>query len=395
MPSMSNVFGLLEKIESSNLAVNQSRCVLVRNRNAGCARCALACATGSISIQDNELAISPEKCIGCGTCASVCPTGALEAKMPTDAELHNQGIVSAQKAEGEVIMACRKLLDAASGLYDPEKIVGVACLGRINESIILSLIAIGRASQVTLVHGKCDECQLACGSHEAEKTCKTANMLLEAWRSPVKVRFTAKLPAKTRLVQAAEYDHGRREFFSDLKDGARMAATTSANYAVKDALGLEDPEAPSLPKVDERGVLPQDFPARRKRLLNALDELGNPENVLLTTHLWGTIDIDTELCSSCRMCATFCPTGAIFKFSTKKGKIGVKHRPRQCVNCGCCEAVCRKGALKLSSTVSSSVIMSADVNRFVLPPIAIEPNKPQSIVNSMRKLIDCEHIYDR
>ena len=150
MPHMSNVIGLFEKLESRDITVHQHRCVRVRNRNATCARCAEACTSGCISYGDNELLIAPEKCIGCGTCATVCPTCALEAHRPNDAELLQTCLRALEATDGESIIACERVLEAVRGLFDPEKVVSVRCLGRVEESLLVEL-ALAGAARITLV----------------------------------------------------------------------------------------------------------------------------------------------------------------------------------------------------------------------------------------------------
>ena len=121
MPSAKNFLGLLEKLQSADITVHQNRCAVVRNRNATCMKCAEVCTSGCISYNDNELIISPEKCIGCGTCATVCPTCALEAHRPNDAELLHRCIQAMRAADGEVVIAYEQIVNAAEGLLDLEK----------------------------------------------------------------------------------------------------------------------------------------------------------------------------------------------------------------------------------------------------------------------------------
>ena len=64
------------------------------------------------------------------------------------------------------------------------------------------------------------------------------------------------------------------------------------------------------------GTLPHFIPDRRERLLDALAQLGEPAGGKLATRLWGAVVIDGTKCVSCRMCATFCPTGAIASSTT-------------------------------------------------------------------------------
>ena len=74
-------------VDSGAIRVHRERCAKVRNRNVDCLKCAAACTSGCISLEDGELVIDASKCVGCGTCATVCPTCALESLNPSDAEL--------------------------------------------------------------------------------------------------------------------------------------------------------------------------------------------------------------------------------------------------------------------------------------------------------------------
>ena len=101
---------------------------------------------------------------------------------------------------------------------------------------------------------------------------------------------------------------------------------------------------------------------------------GVPGETLIETDLWRQVIIDTAVCTGCRMCASFCPTGSLFKFHTKKGHMGVKQRPRDCVACGTCRDVCTAHALSLSAEVFADDIASGAVERFLLGDLQPEPS---------------------
>lgn len=145
MLKTASLFGLLEQLDDKKIAVKQNRCILVRNRNVSCLRCAKACTTGCISYDEDaeEVRVSSQKCIGCGACATACPTGALAPKDPDDSELLRQMSQKTGSCDGRTVVACSQLLGRAAGRVDSGKVTEVPCLGRIDEGLALALVAMG------------------------------------------------------------------------------------------------------------------------------------------------------------------------------------------------------------------------------------------------------------
>lgn len=416
--TVDNILGLFEKLESQSLAVQPSRCVVVRNRNATCRRCAEACPTGAISVEGNDLAVAPERCIGCGTCATVCPTAALESKKPDDKELLRAAVAAMQANDGAAVIMDAAMQAAAEGKYDPAKVAVVKSLGRVDESFIAVLVA-GGATSVALVAGPA-EGKTAEGNAEEAEAAETAGtvgaapdraaqlvrdiaaLLLETWGSDVSVKLTTKLPRSVRLAEPAEFDTGRRGFFSSMRDEARAAAAITAEHVVREKLGADEPEEPKFAKVTEDGTLPHFLPERRGRLLLALSNLGEPEDIMIDTRLFGHVIIDPEKCTSCQMCATFCPTEAIRKFgdaatAAETGKpFGIDHYTGRCVQCHCCEDICPTSALTLSTDVfATDVTKRGRSERIEMRPRKHKVNDPKSIVNAMSDLLGVPNVYER
>lgn len=416
--TVDNILGLFEKLESQSLAVQPSRCVVVRNRNATCRRCAEACPTGAILVEGNDLAVAPERCIGCGTCATVCPTAALESKKPDDKELLRAAVAAMQANDGAAVIMDAAMQAAAEGKYDPAKVAVVKSLGRVDESFIAVLVA-GGATSVALVAGPAEGKTAEGNAEEAEAAeiaetvgaapdraaqlvRDTAALLLETWGSDVSVKLTTKLPRSVRLAEPAEFDTGRRGFFSSMRDEARAAAAITAEHVVREKLGADEPEEPKFAKVTDDGTLPHFLPERRGRLLLALSNMGEPEDIMIDTRLFGHVIIDPEKCTSCQMCATFCPTEAIHKFgdaaaAAETGKpFGIDHYTGRCVQCHCCEDICPTNALTLSTDVfATDVTKRGRSERIEMRPRKHKVNDPKSIVNAMSDLLGVPNVYER
>lgn len=428
----------LQALQSDHVHVCQERCLLVRNRNAECLRCAQACTSGCISYneQTKMLDIDQARCVGCGTCATACPTCALEARDPNDTELlaRLQGALTTS-ASKRIAIACEK-----AGVPQDECTVRLTCLGRIDESALLQLAAWG-AREVTLTCGACNACEHKPGRTVVEEVCKSANTLLGLWDSTMHVELKEVGPAaeptglsaqETRADRTAT--HGkiaqvdqqiqtacadRTATQSAIEQVNQLIQSAGAGKVAEHDTATRDGDRPNLSaeasddkaaatdqvdrplkrlKVMADGTLPHFVPDRRERLLDALADLGEgptDSQAMARTRLWGHVVIDTDKCTSCRMCATFCPTGAIVKFDTPDGTFGIDHYAADCVKCLCCQTICRSQAIVVEDTVPANVLVNAVPERHIMRPVRVPKGGVHSIMNSMRDLLGLPEVFER
>ena len=394
MISVKSMLELFDKMQSGDLTVFQHRCVRIRNRNANCKKCAEACTSGCMSIENNRILVSPGNCIGCGTCATVCPTEALQAQHPSDSELRAKCAHVLQATDGIVVLACQQICKAATGLYDFSKVASVPCLGRIDESILADL-SLGGARQIILTKGACESCPHRAGLDTAKKTTETFRTLLDAWNWNTDVRIADRFPSVVRKGTDYAYDEQRRAFFSQLKSSAQNLTVLAATQTLDDMTKGTETTAQKLVKVDNEGKLPQFVPHRRRRLLKDLRQMGNPQDILVETRLWGHVIIDFDRCNSCLMCSTFCPTGALSKLVDENGPCSVGHAPSLCVKCRCCEDICPVDAISLSDEVFAVDLAKGTVEKHEMRTAALTHGGPHSMVNAMRNYIACDQVYKR
>ena len=428
----------LQALQSDHVHVRQERCLLVRNRNAECLRCAQACTSGCISYneQTKMLDIDQARCVGCGTCATACPTCALEARDPNDTELLAclQGALNASVSK-RIAIACEK-----AGIPQDECTIRLTCLGRIDESALLQLAAWG-ARDVALICGPCNACEHKPGRAVVKEVCESANTLLGLWGSAMHVELKEVGPAaeptglpaqETRADRTAT--HGKiaqvdQQIQTACADRtATQSAIEQVNQLIQSAgtgkvaehdTATRDGDRPNLSaeasddkaaatdqvdrplrrlKVMADGTLPHFVPDRRERLLDALADLGEgptDSQAMARTRLWGHVVINTDKCTSCRMCATFCPTGAIVKFDTPDGTFGIDHYAADCVKCLCCQTICRSQAIVVEDTVPANVLVNAVPERHIMRPVRVPKGGVHSIMNSMRDLLGLPEVFER
>lgn len=416
-----SVLGLLELVDSEAIVVQQARCAKVRNRNVECLKCADACTSGCITLSEGSLVVDAAACVGCGTCATVCPTCALEARNPSDAELLDACLRA--RCCNEVVVMCDPACRALAGLFDESAVAGVVCLGRVDESLVVGLAAAG-VQRVRLVCGTCSRCEQEHGLTTAQLVAMSSRALLEAWDSVCGVEVASLVPEGVLVdgAEVAEAEAAMAVYFAELRgntpirgcvpgatqDGVEPVAVARvegdadaccdgvASVAAV-AVAAPPPAVATLPAmlhVMKDGTLPHFLPDRRERLLASLAALGQPSVPTVESRLWATAVIDGMACSSCRMCATFCPTGALSKFDNEDGTFGIDHYPGDCVKCGSCQDLCTEQAIRLIDQVDTEAIIQGTCHHYTMKPRAIELGQPHQILSAIRARVEAD-IFER
>lgn len=413
MSIIESLVAMLGSIESDRIAVHTERCIAVRNRNADCLRCVDACTSGALAYRGNELAVEPDRCIGCGTCATACPTCAIEISAPSDEDLTASIKRAIVGSKGHPVIACETALAAASAraakggagsgrrrargsaVADDAQIVEVVCLGRIDESALVGIAAY-RAHEATLVCGACESCPHEPGGTMIRSVVESARNLLGAFGSTMPLSLVGELPERVMVDGAKRADAAcgaakggvsRRDFLRAAKDGSKEAAADAVSHGIAARLGEVDDEAPvAYRKVGADGTLSHFVPSRRVRLYNYLKHVGEPVADMVDSRVIGAMAIDAERCSSCRMCAVFCPTGAIAKLD-EGDAFGIVHRPSACVQCRLCESICPEHAIEVSGSVPVAQFMGKQAVCYAMKKPAWEPNRPASAFDKVHAML--------
>lgn len=347
----------MEALESKALHVHPLQCSRLRHQLSKCHLCSDCCPTGAISWRES-LNIDADKCTGCGICATACPNGVFEANNPAN-EVLLQKIAAGLQHSHHIIFACsRYQQEINTTSMKMGDIVTVPCLGRIDESILVSGIALG-AEAMGLIDAFCHDCDFKSGWSIAHQTSVTANKILGMFGISEKVYFSARIPVlreKKMVVAVQSSDlsgkrYSRRNFFKAMTQETKKATMLAASSIIN------RDEDNGKAEIRKSG-LPFYLPSKRKLFLNSVKKLGQPACSPISADIlpFYQLKIDDN-CTGCGMCAYFCPTGALKKID-EAGKVAITFQLSNCTKCNLCQEICYKEAISLLPTINPDKLLN-------------------------------------
>ncbi len=341
MPNLSDIVEMSDALVQSHVVLDKKRCMPLKNTHSRCTLCVDACPAGALTLLPRSLEIDKAKCVNCGACTTVCPVQALMPLTPTDTELTQAAVLAIQEAEGIACFACARVM--ANRQANKSKLIAVECLSRVEESLLLGLVSHG-ITNIIMADGNCKTCKYHhCGALAHNIAYETSELLL-GMGSPVRIECTTGLPQDFCIdFSKEELSAERRSLFFRTKDVAGKAARTVATAELKKAMGID------VSKKGEATGTP-DEPHRHDKLLNALAEIGEPQDVVVSSRRFASLRLNESACTSCQKCVLICPTKALSKsVIPREDEPGwyFEFDASRCVRCKLCLHVCYDNALEL------------------------------------------------
>ncbi len=356
MPTAGDILALADLFKSRSVDVQEERCVAVRNRNASCKRCAETCLAHAINVSTNRININIDACMACGACIAVCPTAAIVGLEPTDEEIIRHIKSATDQADGMSVFACARI--ASQQMGDPDKFVELPCLGRIDEALLVSLVARG-FNNIVLVDGTCFTCKYRDASKCVNNTIQSAADLLKMRGATLDITRVSEFPPNVVFEDERKAaGAARRGAFTQTGGYAKNVALNIADRVISGGLQQNRRNNRSLQQRmgAKNGKLPIFEAQRNMQILNDLFTMGTIAQSEISSRLFGVVSIDASKCSGCGMCVMFCPTGAI-KYSVveepeDKTKRYLEFQIADCTQCNLCVDVCLRHCLEISPVIS-------------------------------------------
>ena len=303
MPDLSKLTEIGDALTQDHMVFVKKRCMPLKNTYSQCHLCVDACPTGALVLAPRTMNINKQACMNCGACTTVCPVEAFLPLTPTDDELAQNAAQAITRAEGVACFACARVM-AHRGL-DTTKVIAVECLSRVDESLLVRLVAHG-VETIMFADGDCSTCKYqACGTLAHNIAYETSELLMSMC-CHVRIQCTTGVPPALQATFSAEdLQAERRQLFFHTKDVAAETARAVAQAGIKSATGID------LVKKAQQASATN--PERHDALLNALAEIGEAQNTVVSSRRFAALHINEEACTACQKCVLVCPTKALCK----------------------------------------------------------------------------------
>lgn len=351
-------------------ACHSALCLNQRHRGAGCRRCVDGCPTGAIRLEGSRPRLDESLCVQCGACTVTCPTDAFSQTSPPEPTLAQT--LAVLPSDAPLALVCPRHPTPAHTPSPVDAVVRHArCLAALSLPTLLELSRQGERS-LWLDDSPCAACPFAACHALLVESVAGANALLAAVGSGQSFQLVTSRregilaeTAQRPLLDGMRPQLSRRGFFASLRQ--------MGEERVERAL-LEEPPPMLRPAVEIDKRLPQRLPDSHKRLLAWLTTLGQSsaadgqEQVGLENLPFAAVEVESDTCSACGLCARFCPTGALEFDGPGVGALrpedpqsyALFFQPRLCIDCDICRVACPEKAISYGDTLPLTVLLEDD-----------------------------------
>jgi ferredoxin len=293
----------------------RSRCLRMRHRGNGCARCLEACPRQALNFAKDPV-VDAAACNSCYQCTAACPTDALMVRdFDFNRYLREIGPGSA------LVIGCTA---SRVGMR-----LAIPCLGLLSDTHLTVLGLLRKNVAIDLA--PCRKCTRA-------PVAQTVQNRLERLRSLLLPETITGI--RLQLEAESLPPASRRDFFAALKSTVIRQVTTAIQNDARSPAAYADKTLPF-----------------KRRLLNEALRSATAEERKEAAKAFYFSPAVNEACNLCFTCVAACPAGALRKKKETESK-SLQFQSASCSGCGLCMDFCRRKAILLQPAESAAELFT-------------------------------------